>query len=346
MTFGQPQLLYGLVLLPLATALTVWTIRRRRATIATMGDPTLIERLSASVNWRGRRWQTGLWFLALALVLIALARPQWGSEVQVVERQGVQIMVALDVSNSMLSQDIKPNRLERAKLEIADMMNHLNGDGVGLVVFSGASFIQMPITADYATARTFLENASPGVISRQGTAIAEAIGTSLAGFDAKRASQKVIVLVTDGENHEGNIQAATNKAREDDVIIYTFGLGSPEGAPIPEYDRLGWQIGFKEDRNGEVVLSRLDEETLQEIAQATGGRYYPIGANSSGIQSFLGELGSLQQDNLESEFETRRIERFQLFLFAALLALVIAELIPDRVFRLNSMFSMPFLRMR
>jgi len=258
-----------------------------------------------------------------------LARPQWGSEVQQVERRGVQIMLALDVSNSMLAEDIKPNRLARAKLEIVDLMGHLSGDEVGLVIFSGASFIQFPLTFDYATARTFLEYASPDIISRQGTAIADAIDTALAGFDPDRPSQKVIVILTDGENHEGDSVAAARSAAQEDVIIYTIGFGSPAGEPIPQYDSRGNIVGYMQDQRGDVVLSRLDEVSLQQIASETGGQYFRASGGQA-IEGLTAELAGLQKSSIESEFETRKIERFQMFLLVAFLALVAAELLPDR----------------
>src|SRR5262245_48111394 len=167
MTFAKPIFLYSLiVLLPLVVLFVSWASRRQQAALARLGNPSLVERLSRTVNWRGRRWQTGLWFLALVMLMIALARPQGGQETHEVKQEGIEVMVALDVSNSMLAQDIKPDRLSRAKLEITDLMSRLGGDEVGLVLFSGASFIQFPLTNDYATASTFLDNARPSVISK------------------------------------------------------------------------------------------------------------------------------------------------------------------------------------
>ncbi|MDH3675474.1 MAG: VWA domain-containing protein, partial [Anaerolineae bacterium] len=205
MTFAKPIFLYGLlILVPMMLLFVGWAARRQQTALARLGNPALVKRLSSSVNWRGRRWRTAIWFLVLVMLLVALARPQWGSEVQEVEQQGIEVMVALDVSNSMLAQDVKPDRLSRAKLEISDLMDRLGGDEIGLVLFSGASFIQFPLTSDYTTARTFLDNARPEVISKQGTNIGDAIRTAMSGFDANRSSQKVIVLITDGENLEGD----------------------------------------------------------------------------------------------------------------------------------------------
>ncbi len=299
--------------------------------MARLGNPILVQRLSSSVNARGRRWKDALWIVVLAALLVALARPQWGSVTETVEQEGIEVMVALDISKSMLAQDVKPDRLSRAKMEISDLMERLGGDEVGLVLFSGASFVQFPLTSDYATARTFLDNARPEVISRPGTAIADAIQTAMRGFDVNRPSQKVIVLITDGENHEGDALAMAQTAAEQGVRIYTIGFGSPDGEPIPEYDDRGEIAGYKKDQNGEVVLSRLDETTLQQIAEAANGQYYRATASGSELDLLVNELNTLQTAELASVLDVRGIERFQSFLLVGLLALVAAELIPDRV---------------
>lgn len=331
MTFGEPRFLWVLLLLPAVILFWRWVDNRRQAALARVGDVGLVQRLSATVNWRGRAWQTRLWFLALALVIVALARPQWGSEVQVVEQQGIQVMVALDVSHSMLAEDLRPNRLTRAKQEVDELMSRLDGDEVGLVLFSGASFIQFPLTSDYATARAFLENAHPGLISRPGTVIGDAIRTAMSGFDQERASQKVIVIMTDGEDHETDPVAAAGEAAENGSIIYTIGFGSPEGEPIPEFDEQGQRVGYKQDQQGNVVLSRLDETALQQIAQAGNGRYFRATAGGDELDALLRELDSLQAAQLESRFETRQVERFQLFLLGAVVCLLLFEMIPERL---------------
>ena len=210
-------------------------------------------------------------------------------------------------------------------------MGRLGGDEIGLVLFSGASFMQFPLTFDYGTARTFLESAGPEVISRPGTALGEAIETALAGFNRQTASQRVVLLMTDGEDHGGDALEAAGRAAEEGVVVYAVGFGSPEGEPIPEKDAGGQVVGFKKDERGEVVLSKLDEVTLQQIARETGGRYYRATADGSALDALASEIDSLQKASLQSEFETRNIERFQVFLAVALLALVVAELVPDRV---------------
>lgn len=331
MTFAKPIFLYGLILFPIMGLFLLWASRRRQADLARLGNPTLVQRLSNTVNWRGRRWRTALWLVTLASLIIALARPQWGSQTHMVEQEGIEVMIALDVSSSMLAQDIKPDRLSRAKLEIADLMDRLGGDEIGLVLFSGASFIQFPLTSDYATARSFLDNARPEVISRPGTAIGDAIRTAMSGFDTKRASQKVIVLITDGEDHGEDTLTMAEQAAEQDIILYTIGFGSPQGEPIPEYNEQGEIVGYKKDQQGEVVLSKLDEATLQQIAQIGNGQYFRASADGSELAVLVSELNTLQKAELSTRVETWGIERFQNFLLVALVAMIAMELIPDRI---------------
>lgn len=331
MRFAEYSYLYCLIPLGMLSILFALLSRRQQALLARLGTPNLVAKLSASVNWRGRKWQYRLWFAALVLLIIGLARPQWGSQVEYIERRGVEIMVALDISESMLAEDFKPNRLARAKLEISELMDRLEGNEMGLVLFSGAAFIQFPLTSDFATARMFLDAAHPELISRPGTAMAEAIRIAMTGFNQDRATQKVIVLLTDGESHEGDVLAATQEAVEQGIIIYAIGFGSPDGEPIPVYDRLGNLIEYKKDSQGETVITRLDEVTLQQIALMSDGRYFRATADGREVGFLVSEISDLQTSELESRFETRGVERFQWFLFLAIIALTIIELIPDRI---------------
>lgn len=331
MTFAKPTFLYFLLLVPLFAVFLVWANNRRKADLSRLGDRSLIDRLSAGINWNGRFWRSVLWLLALALIIISLARPQWGTEVQTVQQEGLQVMVALDVSQSMLAQDIKPDRLERAKLEISDLMDRLNGDEIGLVLFSGAAFVQFPLTSDYNTARMYLDSANPNVISRPGTAIGDAIRTAVTGFDETLDSQKVLIVISDGEDSETDPVAAAREAADQGILIYTIGFGTPQGEPVPETDQFGNVTGYKKDAQGNVVISKLDENTLQQVAQIGGGQYFRAGADASELDNLLAEMDTLQKAKLESRFNTRMIERYQGFLLVAFLALVIAELIPDRV---------------
>lgn len=329
MTFGAPQYLWALAALPALVGFVWWMSARRRASVLHIGDPALIERLSASVNRGARLRRAVLWFVGAGLVIAALARPQWGSDVEVVEHRGVQVMVALDISRSMLAQDVKPSRLERAKLEISDLMSRLVGDEIGIVLFSGASFVQFPITFDYATARTYLSHAHPDAITRQGTVIAEAIETAMTGFSDQRTGQKVIVVMTDGENHEGDPVEEARQAVSEGAVVYTIGFGSVQGEPVPEYDESGALTGFREDAQGDVIISRLDEATLVRVAEAGGGQYFRA-ADPDAVADLAAEIQSFEDETLESEFSRTKIERFQIFLLAGALALAAAELMTDR----------------
>jgi Ca-activated chloride channel family protein len=333
MDFAEPTYLFCFgPLLGLGLLLYLFA-RRKKVALNRLGAPQLVARLSASVNGAGRRWQTMLWFVALALIIVALARPRWGAQVEVVERRGVEIMMVLDVSRSMLAEDLKPNRLARAKLEISELMDRLEGNEVGLVVFAGAAYLQFPLTSDFSIARFFMESARPDMISRPSTNLADAIEVAMTGFNEERASQKVMILFTDGEANEfvEAVPEATQQAAEAGVIIYTLGFGSPDGAPIPEYDALGNLTGYHKDRQGQTVLTRLEETRLQQIALTTGGKYFRAAADGREVGFLAQAIGQLQTGELESRFETRGIERFQWFLGLGILALMIVELIPDRL---------------
>ena len=331
MTFGAPQFLYVLAVLPALLLFVWWAQRHRAASVRRIGDLVLVKRLSLSTRPRMRIIRLVLWFAGVCLLILALARPQWGSDIEIVEQRGVQVMVALDISHSMLAHDLKPTRLDRAKLEVSDLISRLEGDEFGIVLFSGASFVQLPATSDYATARTFLNYASPNAISRQGTAIAEAIETAMVGFNSERESQKIIVVMTDGENHEGDPGLAARQAAERGAVIYTVGFGSLEGSPLPELDDQGNIIGFRQDAQGRAIISRVDESALQQIADSGGGRYFQA-AEPGAMADLSNEIQSFEDQNLQSEFNQRRVERFQLFLLVGALCLALAELLAGRFF--------------
>jgi Ca-activated chloride channel homolog len=330
MSFANPNFLYGLLIVPLLVIFLRWAGASRRKALNQLGELALVRRLNHSVNWRGRQMRSILWLLGISLVIVAMARPQWGSQVRVVEQEGIQMMVVLDVSKSMLAEDIKPNRLTRAKLEISDLMDRLGGDEIGLVLFSGASFVQFPLTSDYNTARSFLNTASPNSISRPGTELGDAIKTAMTGYDEMHESQKVMLILTDGENHQADVLTAAEEAAEAGIMIYTIGFGSQQGEPIPDYGSDGNRIGYLEDQNGQVVLSRLDEDTLREIAKVGKGKYYRARADGSELSLLILELEQLEKAQMDSRFETTKIERFQIFLAGAVVALLVGEWIPLR----------------
>ena len=327
MTFAKPQFLLLLTLIPILWLFITWVRKRNMHLIAILGNPVLLQRLSVGVNYRNRVWKDLFKLTALAMMIFSLARPQWGREVREIDQEGLQVIVALDVSQSMLVEDVKPNRLERAKLEIADLMTQLEGDEIGIVLFSGASFLQVPLTSDYLTALNYIDHADPGVISRPGTVIGDAIRTAQGGFDPSLSNQKVLIVMTDGEDHETDPLSAAQEAADADIMIYTIGFGTPEGEPVPETDASGNIIGYKLDQGGNVVISQLKEDTLQAIAEIGNGKNYRATASGEELTSLLSEISSLQRANLQSRVETRMIERYQLFLGIGLIAIVMSEIL-------------------
>ena len=332
MTFGSPQYLVLLAVVPIAAGLVAWAFFARQRALARFGDPALVRRLIGSANTPGRLAKSVLTIAAIALVILAAARPQWGETEQVVERHGVQLMVALDISRSMLAEDVRPNRLERAKLEATDLLERLHGDEVGLVLFSGAAFIQFPLTYDYPTARTFLDRADTEMIARQGTVLDEAITVSMVGLDNDRVGHKAIVIISDGEDdhQESDYVRAANRAADAGLTVYTIGVGTTDGEPIPVRDAWGNFVGYQEDGDGNMVLSRINEDVLKSVAEAGGGTYVLAGGSTSAAAVIAEELDNLEKTIVESEITNARVERFQWFAGGAILLLIASRLIPDR----------------
>ena len=328
MTFANAQYLILLAALPVAVALIALSIRKRSDSMRGIGDHDLVTRLARTANARGRTIRRALILAALGLAVVALARPQWGESSQIVERRGVQLMVALDVSKSMLAEDREPNRLERAKFVISDLIWRLTGDEVGLVLFSGRAFVQFPLTFDYATARTFLDNASPGMIQTQGTEMSRAIDVAMRGFDYQRPGQKVIVIVSDGENHDERVLETTRKAAEEGVVIFTVGVGTSEGHTIPDVDPFGGVKGPLTDRQGNLVVSRMNEMALRQIAAEGGGMFFAESGKAAVLLSE--ELARLEEAASDAELQSRKVERFQIFAVIAVVLLVAAELVSER----------------
>jgi Ca-activated chloride channel family protein len=330
MLFGQSLFLYLLILIPFVVVFHLLVGRSRRKAIKRLGNPELIATLSEKVSQSKRRWKAILVLLTIAFVIIALARPQLGSHLELVEQQGVEVMVALDTSLSMMAQDVAPNRLERAKLAVIELMDRLSGARVGLVAFAGTSFVQFPLTTDFEAARLLLDAVDVNTISLPGTAIGDAIRTATRAFSEKELKYKVLILFTDGEDHNTDPIGAAKEAAGQGVVIYAIGFGSPEGEPIPMRDETGAVTDFKKDREGEVVLSKLDETTLREIAQTTGGEYYRATASGKEIVQIATAIEEMDKKELESKLMIRHVERFQIPAALALLALVGEFALTDR----------------
>ena len=324
--FAASKYLYLLLLVPLIPllyGLLRW-LRSRR--VKAFGDPALVEELMPSRS-RSKGWvRVSLVSLALAFFIVGLARPQTGAKLSEHRARGAEIIVALDVSNSMLAQDYSPNRLERAKLSIARLTDKLQDDRIGLVLFAGTSFVQLPVTTDYVSAKMFLGNIDTGSIPVQGTAIGDAIRLSIKSFSAQSEKSRVIVVISDGENHEDDPVEAAAQAAELGIKVYTIGVGSAEGQPIPLADG----SGLLRDKDGEIVVTKLDEATLRAVAKAGGGAYIHAGGEEFGLNPIVDDIRRMEDEEFGSVVFEEYDEQYMYFLAVALLLLVIEMLIGER----------------
>ena len=322
--FAHPQFLLLLLLIPFFfIGLAVWMGARRRR-LRKLGDEDLVNELMPSWS-RSKRWvRAVIYSLAFLFFVIGLSRPQIGAKLKEYKARGAEIMIALDVSNSMLAQDYSPNRLERAKLAISRITDKLQDDRIGLIIFAGSSFVQLPITTDYVSAKMFLGNISTESIPIQGTAIGDAINTAVKSFSAQSENSRAIIVITDGENHEDDAVAAAAQAAESGVKVYTIGVGSADGQPIP------MEGGLLRDKEGNIVVTKLDEETLKEIAQAGGGAYVHAGNDEFGLGPIISEIKKMQEEEYNSVVFEEYDEQFMYFLGIALALFTIEILIGER----------------
>jgi len=328
--FFDAQWLVALAALPLlAAAFLLAGIRRRRA-LELFGDDDLVRRLTESVSVPARRWKGILTLCALGLAVLALARPQFGSRVETVRSVGQDIVVAVDLSRSMLAEDVSPSRLERARLSILRLMDALDGDRIGLVAFAGDAFVQSPLTTDYAAAGMFLNAMDPDMMPVQGTDLGAALRVSLDALEEGARDTRVVVIVTDGEDHEDDFADELERAASMGVRVHVVGIGSTEGVPIPLYDAQGRREGFLRDEDGAVVTTRLAEETLRRVAESTGARYVTAGVGGAGFDDLVDELAGARGEALEERQVTRFEEQFQIFVGMALALLLVEWLWPER----------------
>ncbi|MBN2397021.1 MAG: VWA domain-containing protein [Deltaproteobacteria bacterium] len=329
MTLAHPWVLHLLWILPVAGWLLIAQRRRRRKALERFAESGLLARLIPE-DHNGKRLLKGILLLCtLGILILALAGPRWGSHYQEVSRRGVDIMVVVDVSKSMEVEDVKPHRLERARREIIDFLKVVTGDRVGLTAFAGAAFVQCPLTLDYAALEMFLTALQPGIIPVPGTDLGAAVETSLSAFDFKTETDKVMLLITDGEDNEGKGLEAARKAAGQGVKIFVFGIGDPSGGPIPAG---GNQGGFKKDADGKLVLSKLDEKTLQEIASVTGGGYVRSVAGDLDLDMlyFAGIKQKTEAQVLKSGKIKVYEERFFVFVLIAFLMLLAEAVLDDK----------------
>jgi len=327
--FGAVTWLWGLTVVPVLALTFVWAARRRRAALQRFGQLELVRLLTESVSEPARRWKAVLQIAAVGMIVFALARPQFGTRVETVRSVGQDVVVALDLSRSMLAEDVSPNRLERARLAILRLMGQLDGDRIGLVAFAADAFVQSPLTTDYGAAAMFLSSMEPDLMPVQGTDLGAAIRVSLDALEEGREA-RVLLLVTDGEDHEATYEEQLARAREMGVTVHVVGIGSTDGVPIPEYDDRGRRLGFLRDEDGAVVTTRLEEGTLEALARANGGSYVRVGAGGTAFDDLVDRIAGGEGEEIDAREITQFEEQYQIFLGLALLMLLTDLLVSDR----------------
>lgn len=324
-----------LLLIPLVLLIPVgYAVQRRlrRNRLRRFGDEELVRQLMPSYSGTKGWVRTILTAVALFFFLVGLARPQIGAKLSEHEARGAEIMICLDVSNSMLAEDYSPNRLDRAKLAISRIVDRLQDDRIGLIVFAGSSFVQLPITTDYVSAKMFLNTIDTQSVPIQGTAMGDAIFTALRSFSAQSEKSRAMILITDGENHEDDAVDAARQAAEMGVKIYTIGVGSTQGQPIPMNGEL------LKDREGNIVVTRLDESTLQQVAQAGGGAYVHAGNEEFGLNPIIDDIRKMEDEEFTSVVFEEFDEQYMYFFVIAFALLVLEMLIGDRKWK-KQLFS-------
>ncbi len=313
-------MLWWLITIPIFVIAYIIITKRKQRQLMDFGDPELMAQLMPDASKSRPIVKFTLLIVALALLIVAAARPQYGQQEKTVKRQGIEVMVALDISNSMLAEDVAPNRLDRAKQMLSKMIDNMTDDKVGLVVFAGEAFTQLPITCDYVSAKMFLNTISPKLIPTQGTAIGAALQTAIRSFGSQESDAgRAIILITDGENHEDDATAVAKQAQELGIQVFVIGIGKPEGSPIP----VPGTNDYIKDRSGQVVVSRLNEEMCQEIAQAGKGAYVRCDNTNTAMRALQQELDRIATTDLETTVYADYNEQYQSFLLIALLLLVI-----------------------
>ena len=332
--FAQIYYLYGLVLVPVLILFYVLMLKRKKNAIKAFADISILNRLTNSFSKTRPGWKFTLVIVGFILIILALARPQIGSTIVKGEKKGVDLMILLDVSNSMLCEDIQPSRLQRAKQAISKLIDKLDNDRVGIVVFAGKSYVQLPITSDYTAAKMFLETINTDIVPEQGTAIGNAIDLATESFDSekekvKNLNNKAIIIITDGENHEDDAIIEATKAYDKGIKVNTIGMGLPDGAPIPIFNGT-IKVGYKKDNEGKTIISKLDEPMLQKIAFVGKGTYIRANNSNAGLQSIFDEISKLDKKEFESKIFSDYEDRFQYFVGIALFLLILDLLILNR----------------
>ena len=328
--FEHPEYLYFLLLL-LAIAVGLYFLNRwQRKRFAAFAGLSLLPQLAPEASIAKKFTKQIILLLAIASLILAIANPQVGTRLEEVKREGIDMFVVLDVSLSMKAEDIRPSRLEKAKRDVSELLHKLSGDRVGMVVFAGQAFVQFPLTSDYSAADLFLSAIDVDAVPTPGTMIGSGIDLALQSFSKDAPTQKAIVVVSDGEETEGDVQSAVDDAKKAGVRVYCVGMGTPEGGPIPVLDKNGNRIDYKHDQSNNIVLTKLDESALQQIASATGGSYHRATSGGNEIDDIFKELGALQKVEFGSKQITGYESRYQYPLLFALLLLIAEFMISER----------------
>lgn len=336
--FANPEFLYLLFTLPAILVFYVYSVIAKKKAIKKFGNPNLLSELMPEVSSKRQNLKFWLLFSAIGVMIFVVAGPQFGSKLETVKRHGVEIMVCLDVSNSMLSEDVAPNRLDKAKQMLARLTDGFTNDKVGLIVFAGDAFTQLPITSDYISAKMFLSSINPEMVSTQGTAIGKAINLAVRSFTPNELTDKAIILITDGENHEDDAIGAAKNAAEKNIKVNIVGMGQPKGAPIP----IEGGNNYMKDREGNVVITKLNEQMCQEIASAGNGLYVRADNTNSALRALQSEIDKMNKSELESKVYSEYDEQFQILAWIVLVLLIAEVLIMDRrnrIFRKVKLFS-------
>ncbi len=328
--FQNPWILHGLWGALLLIVFFVFVFKQKERLLQRFGQLDMLRRMMPGYDKKRVVWKAILFILSYIFLIIAMADPQIGTKLEEVKREGVDIIVALDVSLSMQAEDIAPSRLEKAKHEVAKLIDMLQGDRIGLIAFAGIAHVQCPLTLDYSAAKLFLTMMDTHLIPVPGTAIGDAIARAMKSFNVKEHKYKVLILITDGEDHDTDPIKRAEEAAKEGIIIYTVGLGSQQGVPIPLYDANGNPAGFKKDRNGNVVTTKLDVTTLQKIAYLTNGKYYISSSGETELKEIYKDIGKLEKKQLSSRKFSQYEDRFQVFILIALALLLIETFLPVR----------------
>lgn len=327
--FEDEKILIGLAVIPLVLLIYILTSRFQKRQLQKWGDQLLLNRLMPDFSASRTFVKFVLWIVAFGIMILALARPQFGTKMAEVKRKGIEMIIALDVSNSMMAEDIQPSRLENAKMAISKLVDRLENDKIGLIVFAGDAYIQMPVTTDYQAAKLFLNSINTQIVPRQGTAIGSAIHLAMRSFTPNSEKSRAIVIITDGENHEEDAVEAAKEAAAAGIIIHTIGIGSVQGVPIP-VSSAGNQKDYRKDENGQVIISKLNEELLRQIAEAGGGTYVRATASRTGLTTILDEMNKMEKQDIQMKVYSEYDEQFVHYAGFAIFLLLIDFVLSSR----------------